>query len=193
MCGRYILYSDKEQAEMMKIVKEVNEKHHIDLKKGDIYPTNMAPVYAGTPDYSGKSLELMRWGYKVPWTKQTLINAKSETVFEKNTFKRDFMERRCLIPAVGFYEWGPHKEKFMFTSKDNELLYLGGIYTQDNVEGGQMDFVILTKSPIAPVAAIHNRMPVIISRDAAEVWLYDLNLSLTMIKDNPIGLDCISV
>lgn len=109
MCGRYVLYSDKEQAEIKEIIEEVNKKHHFVVKKGDVYPSNLAPIYAPTPDQNGKSLEVMKWGYEVSFRKGLLINARSETILEKKTFKKDFLERRCIVPAASFYEWDQEK------------------------------------------------------------------------------------
>ncbi|MFN6432224.1 SOS response-associated protein YedK [Eubacterium callanderi] len=186
MCGRYVLYTSDEIEEINAIIQEVNNKHHIQLKKGDIYPTNTAPVYAPCPDHNGMSLELMKWGYEKHLKKKTLlINARSETVLEKTTFKNDFLERRCLIPAAGFYEWNVEKEKFMFTG-DSHLIYLGGFYHKD--KDRQEDFVIMTKSPVDPVAEIHNRMPVIIPKANASDWLYNTDDAIRLMRSDLVNL-----
>lgn len=186
MCGRYVLYTSDEIEEINAIIQEVNNKHHIQLKKGDIYPTNTAPVYAPCPDHNGMSLELMKWGYEKHFKKKTLlINARSETVLEKTTFKNDFLERRCLIPAAGFYEWNVEKEKFMFTG-DSHLIYLGGFYHKD--KDRQEDFVIMTKLPVDPVAEIHNRMPVIIPKANASDWLYNTDDAIRLMRSDLVNL-----
>lgn len=64
MSGRYVLYTSDEIAEINAIIQEVNDKHHLQLKKGDVSPTKTVPVYAPCPDHNGMSLELMKWGYE---------------------------------------------------------------------------------------------------------------------------------
>ena len=187
MCGRYVLYSDKEQAEIREIIEEVNRKHNFVVKKGDIYPSNMATIYAPTPDQNGKSLEVMKWGYEVSFRKGLLINARSETILEKKTFKKDFLERRCIVPASGFYEWDKEKNKYIFQAKDDEALYIGGVFRQHENES---EYVILTKAPVEPVAAIHDRMPVIVPHSKAEEWLYDDNAAMGIVTQNYVPLDC---
>lgn len=187
MCGRYVLYSDKEQAEIKEIIEEVNKKHHFVVKKGDIYPSNMAPIYAPTPDQNGKNLEVMKWGYEVSFRKGLLINARSETILEKKTFKKDFLERRCIVPASGFYEWDKEKNKYIFQSQDDEALYIGGVFRQyENAS----EYVILTKAPVEPVVAIHDRMPVIIPHSKAKEWLYDANAAMGIVTQNDVLLGC---
>lgn len=187
MCGRYVLYSDKEQAEIKEIIEEVNRKHNFAVKKGDIYPSNLAPIYAPTPDQNGKTLEVMKWGYEVSFRKGPLINARSETILEKKTFKKDFLERRCIVPASGFYEWDKDKNKYIFQAEDDEALYIGGVFRQHE---NASEYVILTKAPVEPVVAIHDRMPVIIPHSKAEEWLYDANAAMGMVTQDYVPLDC---
>lgn len=187
MCGRYVLYSDKEQAEIREIIEEVNRKHNFVVKKGDVYPSNLAPIYAPTPDQNGKSLEVMKWGYEVSFRKGLLINARSETILEKKTFKKDFLERRCIVPASGFYEWDKEKNKYIFQAQDDEALYIGGVFREHE---NASEYVILTKAPVEPVVAIHDRMPVIIPHSKAEEWLYDDNAAMGIVTQNYVPLDC---
>lgn len=187
MCGRYVLYSDKEQAEIREIIEEVNRKHNFVVKKGDVYPSNLAPIYALTPDQNGKSLEVMKWGYEVSFRKGLLINARSETILEKKTFKKDFLERRCIVPASGFYEWDKEKNKYIFQAQDDEALYIGGVFREHE---NASEYVILTKAPVEPVVAIHDRMPVIIPHSKAEEWLYDDNAAMGIVTQNYVPLDC---
>ncbi|WP_373482206.1 SOS response-associated peptidase [Acetobacterium sp.] len=187
MCGRYMLYSDKEERAIKAIVEEVNQKYQTTIEKGDIYPTDLAPVYAPRPDHQGMDLKLKKWGYHRHFRKKTLlINARSETVLEKIAFRDDFLKRRCLIPAVGFYEWNEKKEKFRFTGVD-ELIYLGGFF-HGQTEGFD-EFLIMTKSPIKLVAQIHNRMPVVIPADQATDFLYSTETALKIISENRVDLN----
>lgn len=186
MCGRYVLYSDKEEMAIKAIVAEVNKKYQMTMKKGDIYPSDLAPVYTGQAADPGIELKLMRWGYQRDFGKKTLlINARSETVLEKASFREDFLNRRCLIPAVGFYEWNQKKEKFRFVGVD-DLIYLGGFYHLP--AKGSETFVIMTKSPVELVAAVHDRMPVIIPQNQASDFLYSTETALKLISENRVEL-----
>lgn len=186
MCGRYMLYSEKEERAIKAIVEEVNKKYHGAIKKGDIYPTDLAPVYASRPDHQGIELKLLKWGYNRHYRKKTLlINARSETVLEKAVFRDDFLKQRCLIPAVGFYEWNEKKEQFRFTSGD-ELIYLGGFFHQQ-AEGFD-EFLIMTKPPVKLVAEVHNRMPVVIPADQARDFLDSTETAMKIISENQVVL-----
>ncbi|KAF5048215.1 SOS response associated peptidase [anaerobic digester metagenome] len=186
MCGRYILYSEKEESAIKAIVEEVNKKHHGAIKKGDIYPTDLAPVYVSGPDKQGTALRLLKWGYNRHYQKKTLlINARSETVLEKVAFRDDFIKQRCLIPAVGFYEWNEKKEQFRFTSGD-ELFYLGGFFHRQ--AEGIDEFLIMTKAPIKLVAEVHNRMPVVISVDQGREFLDSPETAMKIISENQVVL-----
>lgn len=186
MCGRYILYSDKEERAIKAIVEEVNKKYHTAIKKGDIYPTDLAPVYIPREDRQGIELALKKWGYAQHFKKKTLlINARSETVMEKALFRDDFMNRRCLIPAIGFYEWNEQKEKFRFTGSE-ELIYLGGFYHRQR-EGFDA-FMIMTKPPVELIAPIHNRMPVVVPADQATDFLYSTETAIKIMTENRVVL-----
>jgi len=186
MCGRYILYSDKEEKAIKAIVEEVNKKYHVTIRKGDIYPTDLAPVYVSRPDQQGVALRLLKWGYSWHYRKKTLlINARSETVLEKAVFRDDFLKRRCLIPAVGFYEWNAKKEKFRFSGADG-LMYLGGFF--HGQEEGPDEFLIMTKPPVKLVAEVHDRMPVVIPTNQARGFLESTETAIKIISENQVVL-----
>ena len=84
---------------------------------------------------------------------------------DRPTFADSYAERRCVLPAAGFYEWDKKKEKVTFTVPENRILYLAGIYRP---YGEEKRFVVLTREANASMAPVHDRMPLILSR--AEVW-----------------------
>lgn len=112
--------------------------------------------------------EIKSFGIKAPWDdKKLLINAKSETVAELRTFAKMFRESRCLIPATYFFEWQRTKEgkqPYAFSLKDNEPFSFAGLYRDDG-------FVILTTKPNTLMEDVHNRMPVILSREDEDLYL----------------------
>lgn len=186
MCGRYILFSEKAEKRVKAIVEAVNKKYQTELKKGDIYPTDLAPVYTAQKSQQGSQLRLMHWGYRQDFGKKTLlINARSETVLEKITFREDFLSRRCLIPAIGFYEWNQQREKFYFSGSE-ELIYFGGIYQVDKKRRNQ--FLIMTKPPIELVAQVHNRMPVVIAERDASDFLYSVDAAVKIMAEDRVVL-----
>jgi len=181
MCGRYTLYSDTENAEIIKIVEEVNRKFQVQIKTSDIFPSNLAPIIR--ENAKEIKLDVMQWGYHNPFRKGLIINARSETVMEKKMFREDFEIRRCLIPTAGFYEWDHEKNQYLFNS--DAILYLGGIYKPYEEKN---NYVILTKAPNPTVSEVHDRMPVIISPLMLNQWLNDYNDALHLMKEDPLPL-----
>jgi putative SOS response-associated peptidase YedK len=125
---------------------------------------------------------LVRWGFVPSWTKEMkpgkpLINARSETVFEKPSFRHAIRRRRCLIPADGFYEWKGDvpgkKQPFHITRPGEELFAFGGIWEHWMApDGSELESAaILTTAPNAMMEPIHNRMPVIIEPKDFSKWL----------------------
>lgn len=101
MCGRYTTFTDEENAELEKIIDEVNQKNKDQqVKIGEIFPTNPAPVLLARGEEL--SAELMVWGFPNFYNKGVLINARSETAAEKKTFAAPLKTRRCVVPAAGF-------------------------------------------------------------------------------------------
>jgi putative SOS response-associated peptidase YedK len=123
----------------------------------------------------------MQWGLIPSWSKEpratfSPINARSETVTTSPVFRGPFKSRRCLVPASGFYEWqqtGQGKQPFCIRLKGGELFAFAGLYdVWRDAEGNELyTYTILTTTPNALVAPIHNRMPVILRREDEDVWL----------------------
>lgn len=178
MCGRFHL--ELNHHDTQKMLGDVPEEQFVQLRFGDIYPTAFAPVLAAEENFAA------RWGFSRGKGKGVLINARAETVTEKQSFCKSFLKRRCLIPANGFYEWDAHKKKYYFTRKDGDLLYLCGFY---RVEDGQPHFIILTKHTTPPVAKYHDRIPVIAEDGIRHRYLTDMYFASDYIdRENKIPL-----
>ncbi len=130
----------------------------------------------------GRHFELVRWGFVPSWAKEIqpgkpLINARSETILEKPTFRNAIKRRRCLIPANGFYEWEgdiPGKKKPWYIHRpDHSLMAFAGIWEHwMGPDGSEMETAaIITTVANALVETIHPRSPVIIQADDFEPWL----------------------
>ena len=107
-----------------------------------------------------------------------MINARSETLIEKPSFRSAFRRRRCLIPASGFYEWQPSKEQKSKTPmyiqlKSGKPFAFAGLWERwDSPEGSTiLSCTIITTEPNELLAGIHNRMPVILTPQAYPLWL----------------------
>lgn len=134
------------------------------LRMGDIRPSERTHVIvAGTPKPCSVP---MTWG--IQGNHGLIINARKETLWEKPAFRHLIQNRRCLLPASCFYEWDSKKHKVTFYDKDDNILFLAGVY-QAAPDGGQ--FVIITAPANETVKPIHDRMPVLIPESLIGEWL----------------------
>ncbi|MEL6374200.1 MAG: SOS response-associated peptidase [Pseudomonadota bacterium] len=176
MCSRYMLTSPAEAV-------RAHFAHHNEVAfppRANIAPTQPIGIIRLTPKLE-RSFELVRWGLIPPWVKDpkaftTLINARSETAFEKPSFRAAMKYRRCLIPTDGFYEWtGPKgaKQPHLITRQTNAPFAFAGIFEQwMGADGSEMDSAaILTTAANPAVEAIHDRMPVLLHEADFETWL----------------------
>ena len=179
MCGRYFWTDDAEDAFEEDFPELAGEAY--ELRAGDYTPGMKALAVIGkgssvhvnsqAENEDRKSsdaelgTELLQWGFPGFDKGKLLINARAESVKDRPTFADSYAERRCVLPAAGFYEWDKKKEKVTFTVPENRILYLAGIYRP---YGEEKRFVVLTREANASMAPVHDRMPLILSR--AEVW-----------------------
>lgn len=170
VCGRYVLFSDTEQQHIRDIIDEVQRKTNGEIKTGEIFPTDKAPVLI---QQQGIIMpEAVKWGFPAFKSKGVIINARSETVQEKPMFRKSLFTKRCVIPSTGFYEWSHDgkKQKYLFNLPESKALYMAGLYNEFN---GENRFVILTTDANSSMAEIHNRMPVVLDRDEVQQWVED--------------------
>ena len=122
-------------------------------------------------DDGNRRLRAAVWGLISP--KHTLvINARAETVMSRPMFREAFYQRRCVIPADGFFEWqGTAKQRrpVWFHAPDGQVLPLAGVY--DEEPDGTLRFTIVTTDANDVVAPVHDRMPVVLPKDAVSAWL----------------------
>ena len=183
MCGRYYIAPDEEEEDWEEIIAILQRRGET-VKTGEIFPSDTVPVIANSRSMRPTPFA-MRWGYLLPNGKR-VINARSETVTEKPMFRRDFFERRCLLPASGFYEWSPEKRKYLFSRPDGKPVFLGGFYKK---QSDKKAFIILTKEATAPVSRFHNRIPILIDEANIEDWLGDIDFAFHYVQtDYPSAL-----
>lgn len=184
MCGRYQL-DPGESAEIEAIVRQVQDR----VKTGEIFPTDAVAVLAQC--VGGLAPRPMVWGYpRFQGKSGSIINARSETAGERPMFRRSLAERRCVIPTTGFFEWGPGegggKRKYRFNRPGTRALYLAGLW---NEFAGEEKCVILTTAANPSVAAVHDRMPVILAGDEVQAWVRDAGAAGEILGRTPPALE----
>jgi putative SOS response-associated peptidase YedK len=177
MCGRFT------------ITLEPNEFQE-ELELGDL-PDDFVPRYNVAPtqpvavsrDFTSHHVEWMRWGLVPFWAKDPsigvrMINARSETLLEKPSFREAFMKRRCLILADGFYEWQKFTNKqpsipHYFTLTNKKPFFFAGLWDQWTSSASEIwiTCTIITGQANELVGPIHERMPVIFDSSTAWGWL----------------------
>ena len=180
MCGRYAL-----SAAISDIAQEFSTNSAPELSlpaDWNVKPTN--DVYI----IKNQAIEIASWGMIAHWSKSddeavksqsSAINARSESVHEKPTFKSAFRSNRCLLPATGYYEWaselGKYKTKqpIYISRDDNKLLAFTGIFQSWTSPSGRViqSVSIITRQAVGQLALVHSRMPVFLPRDRWADWM----------------------
>jgi putative SOS response-associated peptidase YedK len=200
MCGRFVSATPPDELARYFGAEPVAEAH--------LEPSwNVAPtkdVYVIVETGGVRQVDAFHWGLVPFWAKSPaagnkMINARAETLADKGAYRRAFAKRRCIIPADGFYEWekpGPDapapskgkkakKQPWYIHRPDGEPLAFAGMWeVWRGPDGDGSDHLrsttIITGAPNKKMAAIHDRMPVILPPDAWSTWLdrdqHDLDL-----------------
>jgi putative SOS response-associated peptidase YedK len=168
MCGRYTL---SKAEDVLRDYLGVEVADDVDLPIYNASPGQHLPVILDIQP--GRIIPVL-WGIKPGWAgarSSLLINARSETVNEKPTFRKSFQSRRCLVVADGFFEWQATedgKQPFRITMKSGDPFVFAGIWQEID---GQPAYVILTTAANEVTRPIHDRMPVILEPAELEPWL----------------------
>lgn len=200
MCGRFVSSSTPDELAAYFGVDQVAEA------VAEPVPANfnVAPTQdvLAVIDHDGeRHLDAFFWGLIPSWAKEAkigsrMINARAETLADKNAYKPSFKKRRCIIPADGFYEWqklddtGAPKKKvrkqpMFMRSVDGSPLAFAGLWSvwrgPDKEQEPLRSVTIITTTPNDTMAPIHDRMPVILGRDDWSTWLDRDNEDLDML------------
>ena len=172
MCGRFYIAEEDKAEELQHIIDMMNRKYNGNpgiKTQGEIRPTDTIVTIA-----NGQSMQqgvfAMRWGYTMPDGKP-MFNARSETAATKPMFADGMKQRRCIIPATLYFEWEKHgtqKIKHAIFPTGSDMIYMAGVY---RIEDKRAACSILTRTPADCIAHIHDRMPVILPREAVPDWL----------------------
>jgi putative SOS response-associated peptidase YedK len=201
MCGRFYLKSPP---------AKVAEIFGADVRENfparyNICPTQPVAVIRQN-EMRKREFALMRWGFVPSWAKgeflenlakRPLINARSETVLEKASFRSAFTRRRCLVPADGFYEWqskpAKAKQPFAIHKRKDGLFAFAGIWeTAVDGDGGEIDTLALLTTMAGPdMRMLHSREPVVIAQESFKLWLEaderDAGMVTALLSPAPAG------
>lgn len=175
MCGRYVLTAPTQLLLQLFDIPDAPA----DAPRYNVAPSQDVDVVRDTGH--GRELVHLRWGLIPFWSKDpkkgpTPINARADTAPEKPAFRSAFRRHRCLLPADGFYEWkkdGTKKQPILFRMKDDAPFAFAGLWDRWEAPDGQViqSCTLLTTDPNELVAQVHDRMPVIVPKDAYDLWL----------------------
>jgi putative SOS response-associated peptidase YedK len=185
MCGRYAQSLDAQE------IVEAFDLAGSTLDQSLPLNWNIAPtneIYIIRNESDSRILDSASWGIIAPWQKNLAdarasqshaINARSESIHEKPTFRHAFRTSRCLIPATGYYEWAtslgafPPKQPFYIHNENGEQLSIAGIWSSWQSEKGQViqSAAIITREAVGELATIHSRMPVFMPIERWNDWL----------------------
>jgi putative SOS response-associated peptidase YedK len=176
MCGRYVL-----KAALPDIARMLGMDVDLAIEpRYNIAPTSQVPA-CRMEEPERKELALMRWGLVPRWAKQLdggymMINARAETVAEKPAFRAPLRDRRCLIPADGYYEWKSvqgRKQPYYFSMQDGTPFCFAGVWERWQPADGEPveSCAIITTDANALGAKVHPRMPVILAAEDHARWL----------------------
>lgn len=184
MCCRY--YVRENDAELAKIAAAAERSPLMERLTpqeaglfrgaGEIRPTNVVPAIA-TNRKGERAVFPMRWGFRLEGRSAPLINARAETAAEKQTFREAWTSHRCILPASWYYEWqhapredgrGTTTTRYSVRPRGSDTVWLCGLY---RVEAGFPSFVILTAAPSPDVAFLHDRMPLMLPKEAVDAWI----------------------
>ncbi len=163
MCSRYEL-----TASLWELVRRFN----LDEPPAEPVPANVGPVeqalvieaVSGPP--GRRQVRILIFGLPAPWDGRPLLNARVETLLERKTF-RPLLQRRCLVPATGYFEWrtdGRRRIKTRIARSDGSPVAFAGLTDGDH-------FLIVTGPPAPTIAHVHDRMPAIVAPDFESAWL----------------------
>ena len=200
MCGRKTLTRD-----IQSIIQELAINEWVDPDSYslsyNIAPTQRSPILIF--ENSQRVVKQMQWGLIPKWSEdQTigskLINARSESLKNKPSFKNLLEKNRCVVITDGYYEWkssGREKHPYYFHHPQNRLLLMAGLwsYWTSSEKRKILNYTVITTQAKKDLAHIHNRMPVILDPYSIMTWIdtesYCFNDTIDILRTYPHPLN----
>ncbi|MGB4778764.1 SOS response-associated peptidase [Microbacterium sp.] len=187
MCGRFVVAHSG--TELVGVLRVDLVGDDLPGPSFNVAPTDSAAIVldSAKTEPPTRRLETARWGLVPAWAKNPGVgakafNARAEEVESKPMFRRALIKRRAVIPATGYYEWkseGGAKTPYFIHPADDAPMFFAGLYEwwkdpakdADDPARWLLSFTILTRDSIGALGSVHDRMPLFIDGDYADVWL----------------------
>lgn len=187
MCGRYANFLETQALIDHFAIAQVADDARLLPPSWNVAPTQHVAIVVPARDDDpapGRRLEVAQWGLVPSWAKDPgigarMINARSETIAEKPSFRSAFAKRRCVVPASGYYEWRLEdgvKQPYWIHADDNAPLSFAGLYEfwKDKAAPSE-DWLVTTTIVTGPargrMTELHDREPIMVGPDAVADWL----------------------
>ena len=187
MCGRFVVAASG--SELVGVLRIDLEGDDLPAPSFNVAPTDRVAIVldSAKTEPPTRRLEAARWGLVPAWAKDPSIgsrafNARAEEVEDKPMFRQALIKRRAVIPASGYYEWhtedGVKTPYYIHPADDSPLLF-AGLYEwwkdaskpDDDPHRWLLSFTIMTRKSTGALGSVHDRMPLFIDADYADVWL----------------------
>ncbi len=185
MCGRYA--TTRGAADLSALFEAYDDTGGRLAVDYNVAPTKPVPIVRISQRLGGSVLSVARWGLVPSWAKDLrgaarMINARAETVATIRSYAKPFAQRRCLIPADGWYEWvrrdGAPKQAYFMTPRDGGGLAFAGIWsawsgagTSSGAELPLLTCSVITTAAVGDLALVHERMPLLLPPGRWAAWL----------------------
>ena len=186
MCGRFVgAFNATDLIEELslavsktELVLDVSDSDTLFAPNYNTAPTHLVPILR--MEEQKIVVDAMQWGLVPTWSKDPnvgskMINARSETVTEKLSFRNQVSRHRCIIPISGFYEWDRSDPKtkvpYYVTREDGHLMLVAGIWASSPALEGRHTFSLITRESVDDLLHIHNRSPVELTSYDAFEWM----------------------
>jgi putative SOS response-associated peptidase YedK len=180
MCGRARLSTDVSELKLVFKIPPEQPTPNV-AASWNLAPTDPVPIVRRDSRSGERRLEVMRWGLVPYWAKDLKIgystfNAKAEGIEGRPAFREPFRRRRCLVPFDSFYEWkkrGAERQPYAIAHADGSILAMAGLWDSWRSPQGESlrSFTVVTTTPNALLAELHDRMPVILPPSTWSKWL----------------------
>lgn len=187
MCGRFVVGSSG--SELVGVLRVDVIGDDLPAPSYNVAPTDRVAIVldSAKTEPPTRRLEAARWGLVPSWSKDPGIgakasNARSEEVEDKPMFRQALIARRAIVPASGYYEWKTEdgvKTPYYIHPAGDEPLFFAGLYewwkdpakAPDDPTRWMLSFTVMTRGAVGQLGSIHDRMPLFIDADYADVWL----------------------
>ncbi|MCR6711608.1 MAG: SOS response-associated peptidase [Demequina sp.] len=180
MCGRYANFLTEQELVDAFAIATIADDARLLPPNFNLGPMQQGIIIRQRPD--GREAELAKWGLVPGWAKDPGVgvrafNARAETIAEKPTFKNAFAKRRCIVPANGYFEWQVTEDRkvpqFIHPADGSPLAFAGltEVWRPSKDDPWLVTFSIVTTEARGEMKQIHDREPVMLTRDDVDVWL----------------------